>query len=200
MRLSALAWIALAFLLGFAGVIGINTLLTNTSPQRFAQGTVEAFEVHTVPRPAPVGSFTGPDGTEIPLEAFRGRTVLVNLWATWCAPCVKELPELDALQAAMGSEDFEVVVISVDRGDSDTPRAFLADLGIETLAFYHDPTTRFAQAFETFALPVTALINAEGQELGRLIGPADWNAPEARSLIANLAGMPAPSDERTPGS
>ncbi len=127
--------------------------------------------------------FKDPQGKEISLDAFKGRVILVNLWATWCAPCREEMPDLNALQAKLGGDDFEVVAISLDRGSDAKPRAFLKKIGIDQLAFYHDPTSRLGTKLKTIGMPATVLIDRKGRELGRLVGPAKWASDDAVRLI-----------------
>ncbi|MFN4090847.1 MAG: TlpA family protein disulfide reductase [Alphaproteobacteria bacterium] len=146
-------------------------------------GTVSGFVLADRPAPAPAITFTDGDGAEMTLADFRGKVVLVNLWATWCAPCVKELPDLDRLQAVLGGEDFEVLALSSDRGGAETVRPFLERLGIHRLAVYLDPPSAATRAFRPRGLPTSILIDAEGREVGRLEGIAEWDAPEAQDLI-----------------
>ncbi|MGF1649392.1 MAG: TlpA disulfide reductase family protein [Hyphomicrobiaceae bacterium] len=128
-------------------------------------------------------TFNGEDGQELDFSAWRGRVVLVNLWATWCAPCRHEMPDLDRLQKTLGSADFEVVAISVDRGTPDKPRAFLEEIGATSLKLYHDPSSRIGARLKVIGLPATLLLDRNGREVGRLIGPAKWDSPDAIRLI-----------------
>lgn len=134
-------------------------------------------------------TFTDGKGTALTLADFTGQTVLLNLWATWCAPCREEMPALDRLQAEAGSQDFMVLALSVDRGGIEKPREFLDEIGIETLALYHDASGRAGTKLGAFGLPTTLLIGPDGKSLGRLVGPAHWDAPEAVALVrAAVAG------------
>lgn len=140
-------------------------------------------------------AFTGSDGAPTTLADFAGRVVLVNLWATWCAPCRREMPALDRLAASAGGEDFALVPVSIDTGGPDKPRAFLASLGTENLPLYVDPTTEIFRETQrrglALGLPVTMLLDRQGCLLGRINGPAEWDSPEARALIeAAVAGAP----------
>lgn len=150
----------------------------------FAAGPLKGLEIAKDPVPQPPNSFAGPDGTPTQLSAFHGKVVLVNLWATWCAPCVTEMPTLAGLQRAMGDQDFKVVAISVDREkDTEKAKQELAELGKGSLAFYHDPKMAIVYPLKARGFPTSILYDREGKELARLAGEADWNSPEARALI-----------------
>jgi thiol-disulfide isomerase/thioredoxin len=157
-----------------------------------AQGEVAAVQVADKPVLAPYLAFAGPDGQPTTLAAFRGRTVLVNLWATWCAPCLHEMPALDALQGALGGPDFEVVAVNIDTRNLDKPQAWLADNKIEKLAYYADPQAKVFQALRAArkveGMPVSLLVDAQGCELAILQGPADWASADAKTLIRAALG------------
>ena len=157
-----------------------------------ARGEVAAVQVSARPVPAPELAFTGPDGQPTTLSAFRGRAVLVNLWATWCAPCLKEMPALDGLQGAEGGADFAVVAINIDTRNLDKPRNWLAEAGIRRLSYYADPQAGVFQVLRTArkveGMPVSLIVDREGCELAILQGPADWASAEAKALIRAAAG------------
>lgn len=127
--------------------------------------------------------FNGPDGKEMTLDDLKGKVVLLNLWATWCAPCRKEMPHLDQLQRDMGSDQFEVVAVSVDRGSAAKSKQFLAEVGATALRFYHDPTAQAGFSFMAIGMPTTLLFDRAGREIGRLVGPAEWHSDDAKNLI-----------------
>jgi thiol-disulfide isomerase/thioredoxin len=138
------------------------------------------------------GPFMNAEGKDITLADWKGKVVLVNLWATWCAPCRKEMPDLAQLQKDYGGDDFEVVAISVDLKGAEASSAFLKEIGADNLALYTDKTTRVMKKLGAIGLPVTILIDRQGKEIGRLLGPAHWTADEARKLIeAAIAQKPA---------
>lgn len=146
-------------------------------------GEMADFDYAFPPRGAPKVGFLH-EGKTKTLDDFRGRAVLVNFWATTCAPCLKELPSLDALEGDLGGKRFEVVAIAADPRGPETARAFLDRLDIQHLKLYADPNLRFAfEVGGADVLPVSILFDAKGQEVGRLIGEADWSSPEARRLI-----------------
>jgi thiol-disulfide isomerase/thioredoxin len=134
------------------------------------------------PRPAPDLTFTTLDGVPRKLADFRGRVVLVNLWATWCGPCVREMPSLDRLQAALGDR-LTVLAISEDQGAAHVVEPFLAKLGLARLAVFLDPAAAAHDAFRVRGLPTSFLIDKEGRILGSLEGAAMWDAP---AMIARL--------------
>lgn len=152
-----------------------------------ARGEVAAFEVGRSPATAPALAFDGPDGSRRTLADFRGRAVLLNLWATWCEPCKREMPALDAVQAALGGPDLEVVAVNIDTRDLERPRAWLKAAGVARLAYYSDREARIFQdlrrAGETEGLPTTLLIDRDGCRLGRLAGWAEWSSPDGIALV-----------------
>ncbi len=146
-------------------------------------GAVQNFTPAESLRPVPAAGFMALDGSEFSLADFRGRVVALNFWATWCGPCIREMPSLDRLQAALGGADFTVVLISQDRNGAEVVQPFLAKLGLENLTSYLDPTFALFRAMGGRGLPTTILIDADGNELGRIAGAAEWDTPEALALI-----------------
>ena len=142
-----------------------------------------AFVFRKEPEVLPEIKFQDADGRERSLTDWRGKVVLLNLWATWCLPCRKEMPALDRLQASLGSDQFQVVAISVDRTGLAGAKKFLEETKTPNLAVYADPTARLASSLRAAGLPATLLIDKEGRELGRLLGPAEWDGEAARHLI-----------------
>jgi thiol-disulfide isomerase/thioredoxin len=128
----------------------------------------------------------GPDGTPLTLAAFKGKAVLLNLWASWCAPCIEEMPALARLQKDRGGADFTVLAVSLDLKPDDG-RAWLAANHLETLAYYYDPKTRLFDALKAPGLPLSVFIDKEGREVGRVSGAVRWDEPSARHLIARIA-------------
>jgi thiol-disulfide isomerase/thioredoxin len=141
----------------------------------------------TEPKPAPQLTFDA-DGKEVALADFRGEVVVLNLWATWCAPCRREMPSLDRLQAKYGGDGLEVIALSLDRGDIAKVRGFFDELGISHLAVYHDPKGRAGRELGAPGLPTTVVIDRAGQEIGRLLGPAEWDSADALAVIQSLMG------------
>ena len=148
-----------------------------------ATGALAAFLVKPDRTPLADIAFQDAQGKPLKLSDWKGRVVLVNLWATWCAPCRKEMPDLAKLQNTLGSKDFEVVAISIDRKGVEASSAFLKETGAEALKLYVEPTTKILNDVQALGLPATLLIDRQGNEIGRLLGPADWSSPEAEALI-----------------
>jgi thiol-disulfide isomerase/thioredoxin len=155
-----------------------------------ATGTLAAFLVKP-DRPALAdAAFQDAEGKPLKLSDWKGRVALVNLWATWCAPCRKEMPDLATLQKELGSDDFEVVAISVDRKGAEASAAFLKETGADSLRLYVEPTTAILNDIQALGLPATVLIDRQGREIGRLLGPADWASPEAIALVKAALAEP----------
>lgn len=152
-----------------------------------ARGELAAFQVNDRPRQAPAVSFKHPDGRDLTMADFRGRAVLLNLWATWCAPCRHEMPALDKLQLTLGGPGFEVVAVNIDTRNPDRARTWLDETGIRNMAHYADHSARIFQdlkaAGRAFGMPTTLLIDADGCELGHLAGPAEWAGTDALALV-----------------
>ena len=138
------------------------------------------------PKPLSEIRFSDGDGREVTLAGMRGKTLLVNLWATWCAPCKVEMPGLNRLQAKLGGPDFEVVAISLDWAGAEKPRQFLASNGLDKLALYFDTKKDLMQRFGAPGLPLSILIDEQGREAARLAGSAEWDLPEAETLIREI--------------
>jgi thiol-disulfide isomerase/thioredoxin len=149
----------------------------------------------STPKPVPEIAFVDGAGKEVSLADFQGEVVVLNLWATWCAPCRHEMPSLDRLQARFGGNGLEVIALSLDRGDVGKVREFYDELGITSLAIYHDPDGRAGRELGAPGLPTTILIDRSGQEVGRLLGPAEWDSEEAIAVIEALVGSAAVESE-----
>jgi len=149
------------------------------------------FTLLDPPVPAPLETFAALGGTRVRLADFKGRVVLLNFWATWCAPCIREMPSLDRLQAALKDRDLAVLAVSIDRGGAKVIRPFAKRLGLEHLGLYHDDKGALFRAFGVTGLPTTFLIDPRGQIVGAYPGPAEWDGPEARALIEHYLRQPA---------
>jgi thiol-disulfide isomerase/thioredoxin len=147
-----------------------------------AKGEVAAFTVHDVPADVPAIAFKDADGGEHKLADWKGRLLLLNLWATWCAPCRHEMPALDTLKSELAGKDFDVVALSTDRGGIDKPKKFWTETGIKALGLYLDNGDA-QHELGIIGMPTTLLIGRDGREIGRLIGPAEWASADAKALI-----------------
>ena len=150
---------------------------------------MEQFTLIDPPLPVPETRFLDADGKEVTLADFNGRVLLVNFWATWCAPCVAELPSLDRLQAEMGVRDFTVLAVNEDRQGAAVAEPFLKKHGIEGLAVHVDRQMALARALGVRGMPATFLVDRSGKVVGSLTGEAVWDSPEAKALIRHyIAG------------
>jgi thiol-disulfide isomerase/thioredoxin len=193
------AGIAAAVLYGIGGRHGkeaaVECQATTKVAERvdpFAHGEVAGFSIAKASQPLPAFTFQGPDGAKHTLADFKGRTVLFNLWATWCVPCRQEMPALDRLQAKLGGPAFQVVAVNIDTARLDKPRQFMADAGVKNLGLYADPS---ADAFQTLrlagkvlGLPTSVLLDPNGCEIGTLAGGAEWASDDAVALVKAALG------------
>jgi thiol-disulfide isomerase/thioredoxin len=157
-----------------------------------AKGEIAALNVNSTPKPPPAIAFTGGEGQPMSLSDFRGKTILVNLWATWCVPCRQEMPALDKLQAELGGNDFQVVAINVDTRNPDKPKAWLQENGIKNLAYHADPAGKLLQVLQksghVVGLPTTFVVDPAGCEIAILKGPAEWASPDALAFVRTALG------------
>lgn len=174
--------LAAAILLGLFAAPGFFGSFAGNGPPSFS-GTLKPFKTVQDPAPAPDLRFTDAEGRELTLADFKGRVVLLNLWATWCTPCVEEMPSLDRLQARLGGPDFEVVAISVDRQGASVVAPFYEKLGLKRLGVYLDRTSQSMRALGLRGLPTSLIIDRDGRIAGRLEGAAAWDSPAAEALI-----------------
>jgi thiol-disulfide isomerase/thioredoxin len=198
---------ALIILIVLAGIYGIAHLRSNPADaacggavniaKRIAplvRGEVAALAVAQTPFRVPDLAFKDAKGRDLTLADWRGRTVLLNLWATWCVPCRREMPALDALQALLGGNDFEVVAVNIDTRDPQKPLAFLKDVAIAHLAYYSDPSARVFEELKTagkaFGMPTTVIVDPSGCEIGTMAGPAEWASDDGVRLIGAVLRKP----------
>jgi thiol-disulfide isomerase/thioredoxin len=192
--------------IGLAGVYGIATLTRNAGGDKvcrpavelaqklapLARGDVAAVNVAKRPLRVPDIAFADATGNKVSLADWRGRTVLLNLWATWCVPCRKEMPTLDALEKRLGGPDFEVVAVNIDTRNLEKPQAWLKDIGVSKLAYYADSSAKAFQELKAvgraFGMPTTLLVDPKGCEIGTLAGPAEWASDDAVTLIKAALG------------
>jgi thiol-disulfide isomerase/thioredoxin len=191
---------------GLAGVYGIGRLAGNVGADPackasvetarrmapLAHGEVAAVSVAKSPKRLPLLTFKDAQGSEKSLADWHGRTILLNLWATWCVPCRKEMPALDALQDKLGGSDFEVVTVNIDTRDLEKPKSWLKDVGITKLAYYSDSNAKVFQDLKAigkaFGMPTTLIVDGNGCELANLAGPAEWASDDALKLVTAALG------------
>jgi len=196
---------AAGLMVGLGGIYGIEAFMRNGGDavcrpavdiaQRLAplaRGEVAAVTVASRPLHLPDLAFRDGSGAEKKLSDWTGRTVLLNLWATWCAPCREEMPALDELQAKLGGDDFEVVAVNIDTRDAEKPKQWLSEVGVARLGYYADPNARVFTDLRTigkaFGMPTTLLVDKSGCEIASLAGPAEWASPDAVKLIEAALG------------
>jgi thiol-disulfide isomerase/thioredoxin len=190
---------------GLAGVYGIGTLSRNAGDKAcqpavtlakqvepYTRGEVAAVNVAKSPLKIPDLTFQDASGQKRSLADYRGKTVLLNLWATWCVPCRQEMPTLDALEGQLGGPNFQVVAVNIDTRDPGKPKAFLQEIGVKHLAYYADPSAKSFQDLKeigrAFGMPTTVLVDPHGCEIGTIAGPAEWSSNDAIKLIKAALG------------
>jgi thiol-disulfide isomerase/thioredoxin len=176
---------------GDSGSVGAAGGGTGSADEEVARGPLARLNKGAMapllarPKPLDLPDFTFADGSGATksLADWRGKIVLLNIWATWCVPCRDEMPALDRLETELGGKDFEVVAVNIDKGGPDKARAFLQETGATHLALYTDPSGKLFAALKAVGMPTTLIIDRNGKEIGRLVGPADWGSPEAKRVI-----------------
>jgi thiol-disulfide isomerase/thioredoxin len=162
-----------------AGYFALHLAPSGAPPQ---DGVMVGF-LPAAPAPMPAVAFLDEDGKDTDLTRFKGKVTLVNLWATWCTPCIKEMPSLERLKTARESDHFTVATISEDIQGATAVDAFFTKNGVAGLPRYLDPKNAFNRAFKLNGLPTTLLLDRDGHEIGRFEGIADWDGPEALRLV-----------------
>lgn len=201
----AIGTVLIGAVVGFAGVYGTGGLSRNASGDPacrpavdlahklapLAHGEVAALTMATAPLRLPDLAFEDAEGKPKKLSDWRGRTVLVNLWATWCVPCRKEMPALEGLQTKLGGPNFEVVAVNIDTRDPDKPKNFLKDANLTRLGYFSDQKAKVFQdlkaAGRALGMPTSVLIDGQGCEIATIAGPAEWDSDDAVKLITAAA-------------
>jgi thiol-disulfide isomerase/thioredoxin len=191
----------------FGAVYGIGGLMRNASGdpdcrpavdlaaklKPLAQGEVAALTMATQPLRVPDLTFHDAEGKTRKLSEFRGHPVLVNLWATWCVPCRREMPALDQLQTKLGGSKFNVVAINIDTRDPDKPKNFLKSAGLTNLSYFYDESAKVFQDLKAvgraLGMPTSVLVDGKGCEIGTMAGPAEWQSDDALKLITAATGQ-----------
>ena len=172
-------------------VVGILSLILWFVTRDQGHEALQNFQIHEQPAAVRDIGFLDAAAQRLRLSSFAGKFVLLNLWATWCTPCRREMPTLDRLQAVLGGPGFEVVALSIDRQGLDAVAPFYAALDLNNLAMYADPSAASQRALHVFGIPTTLLIDRQGREIARLVGPATWDSPAIIQFISDrMAGKP----------
>src|ERR1700761_8385749 len=197
----AIGAVLIGAVIGFAGVYGIGGLRRNTAGDPvcrpavalsqklapLAQGEVAGLTMATTPLRLPDLAFEDANGQPKRLSDWRGRTVLVNLWATWCVPCRREMPALEDLQTKLGGSKFEVVAVNIDTRDPEKPKKFLKDANLTRLGFFNDEKAKVFQDLKgigrALGMPTSVLVDGKGCEIATIAGPAEWDSDDAVKLI-----------------
>lgn len=177
----AVGWTALGSWTGVSATESSEATEIRSPP--VLEGRYGSFKPLTETKRLPEATFFDESDTPVSLDQFRGKVVLVNFWATWCPPCLKEMPSLDELQAHFAEQAFEVVAICSKCGSIDDIRGFFETRDIRNLRIYTDPELQILPLLGVRGLPTSILLGPEGKELGRLEGDAEWASPEAKQLI-----------------
>ncbi len=193
MSKSALVYMALA--LGAIAAIAFVTMrdpatvgasADMSAAAALREGDMKKLNFHPEPRATSDKPFVTPDGSDVSLADYRGKVVVLNFWATWCAPCRKEMPMLEEIARDLGGEDLAVVTLATGRNAPPAIEAFFEEIGVESLPQYRDPKQEIARDMAVLGLPVTVLIDREGREIARMTGDADWSGESARAILAEV--------------
>src|ERR1700704_3561497 len=197
----AIGAVLIGAVIGFAGIYGFGGLKRHATGDFACRGAVElarklaplahgevaALTMATVPLQLPDLAFEDANGKPKKLSDWRGRTVLVNLWATWCVPCRKEMPALESLQTRLGGPNFEVVAVNIDTRDPEKPRNFLKEANLTRLGYFTDQKAKVFQDLKAIGralgMPTSVLVDGQGCEIGTIAGPAEWGSDDAVKLI-----------------
>jgi len=200
-----IAAVAVVGLAGFAALYGLGVsrapsgdptcrpaVATAQKIAPLARGEVAALSMASAPLKLPDLTFEDADGKPRKLSDFRGKTLLVNLWATWCVPCRKEMPALDELQGKLSGPNFEVVAINIDTRDPEKPKNFLKEANLVRLSYFSDQKAKVFQDLKAIGralgMPTSVLVDAQGCEIANLAGPAEWASDDAIKLIKAAMG------------
>lgn len=180
----------LGIVLYMAVALGANAAAADTAAlEALREGDMKKLVFHSTPKPTPDVGFEREDGSTGTLADYRGRYIVLNFWATWCAPCRVEMPMLSNLQSEMGGDDFEVVTIATGRNPLPAMKAFFDEIGVDNLPLHRDPKSALARQMGVLGLPITVILDPEGNEIARLQGDAHWDSDSAKAIIGALIEM-----------
>lgn len=179
-----------------SGAAGAEAAATSAETAKWSlaglnKGAMAPLLVRASPLDLPDINFNDASGATKSLADWRGKIALLNIWATWCVPCRDEMPALDKLETDLGGDAFEVVAVNIDKNGPDKAKAFLQETGATHLALYTDPSGKLFAALKAVGMPTTLIIDRDGKEIARLVGPADWGSPEAKRVIEAAVAQPA---------
>lgn len=179
-----------------SGAAGAGAAATSAETAKWSlaglnKGAMAPLLVRASPLDLPDINFNDASGATKSLADWRGKIALLNIWATWCVPCRDEMPALDKLETDLGGDAFEVVAVNIDKNGPDKAKAFLQETGATHLALYTDPSGKLFAALKAVGMPTTLIIDRDGKEIARLVGPADWGSPEAKRVIEAAVAQPA---------
>lgn len=177
----------LSIVLYMALALGANGTLADTaSLEALRDGDMKKLSFHSTPKAVSQSLFTRGDGSTGTLADYKGKHVVLNFWATWCAPCRKEMPMLSELQREFGGADFEVVTLATGRNPPPAVRSFFEEIGVDNLPQHRDPKQQIAREMGVMGLPITVILNPAGAEIARLQGDANWNSDSAKAIVEAL--------------
>ncbi|MBN9885957.1 TlpA family protein disulfide reductase [Salipiger abyssi] len=180
--------LALALLYTAAAALANPALADTATAEALRDGDMKKLNFHSAPEAAGSSEFITFDGDPLSLSDWQGKWVLVNFWATWCAPCRKEMPMLSTLQEELGGDSFEVVTIATGRNPPPAMQSFFEEIGVDNLPLHRDPGSKLAREMGVLGLPITVILNPDGQEVARLRGDADWGSENAKAVLSALIG------------
>ena len=167
--------------------LGANGAMADTAGiEALREGSMKKLNIHRAPVAVPQAALVDMEGAPTDLSAFEGKITVVNFWATWCAPCRKEMPAFEALQAEFGGDDFAVVPIATGRNPVPAIKKFFDKIGVEHLQTLRDPDMSFSREMAVLGLPVTVILDRDGQEIARMQGDAEWHSDSARAIVSAL--------------
>jgi thiol-disulfide isomerase/thioredoxin len=171
--------------------LGANTATADMAAvEALRDGDMKKLTFHSEPQSVSMNPFATWEGGEGHLADYAGKYVVLNFWATWCAPCRKEMPQLSELQTELGGDAFEVVTIATGRNPPQAMQRFFKEIGVDNLPLHMDPKQQIARDMAVLGLPITVILNPEGQEIARMRGDADWSSDSAKAIVSALiAGM-----------
>ena len=180
--------LALALLYTATTALANPAMADVQAAEALRDGDMKKLNFHSEPQDAGTAEFITFDGDPLSLSDWNGKWVLVNFWATWCAPCREDMPALAELQKTLGGDRFEVVTIATGRNPPPAMKEFFSEIGVDNLPLHRDPGSKLAREMGVLGLPITVILNPEGQEVARLQGDAAWDSEPAKAVISALLG------------